>query len=391
MKRGAINDVATLFGVSRLTVSNLWKRANESIAEGSPFMNVESRKSNCGRKRKDIDLAAIVEVPLNQRGTVRSTASALSVPKSSLFRSIKRGEIRSHSSSVKPFLTETNMAERVEFCKSHINTERGIFHSMMDVIHVDEKWFYMTKNTRKYYLGREEEEPHRTTKSKRFSTKVMFLAAVARPRWNTAANKQFDGKIGICPFTKVEIVKRGSRNRPAGTPVTKTVDSVTNVEYRNMLIHKVLPAIREKWPDRSAMTIRIQQDNARPHITASDPEFLQAASSLGLHVQLVCQPPNSPDLNVLDLGFFNSIQALQHQAAPKNIDELVSAVEDSFEQLHWKKLNNVFLTLQKVMECCILCDGDNKYKIPHISKQKLERAGQLPVSIVVSHELKQKL
>lgn len=47
----------------------------------------------------------------------------------------------------------------------------------------------------------------------------------------------------------------------------------------------------------------------------------------------MCQPPNSPDLNVLDLGFFSSIQALQHRESPNSIDELVTAVISLFKNL----------------------------------------------------------
>ena len=147
LKRGSINAVAGQFNVSRLTVSNLWKRGKESIASGNQYMDISSRKSRCGRKRKDYteELRGIVNVPLNQRSTVRSTAAALSIPTTTLFRNIKSGEIRSHTNSVKPFLTEQNMRARIEFCMSNINVQRGLFNDMMDVIHVDEKWFYMTQ------------------------------------------------------------------------------------------------------------------------------------------------------------------------------------------------------------------------------------------------------
>ena len=84
------------------------------------------------------------------------------------------------------------------------------------------------------------------TKIKSFSTKIMFLAAVARPRWNSAKNCNFDGKLGIWPFTKVELARRCSRNRPAGIFVTKTIESITNVEYRQYLIEKMLPVIKGK-------------------------------------------------------------------------------------------------------------------------------------------------
>ena len=75
---------------------------------------------------------------------------------------------------MKPFLIEQNVKARLKFCLKHAQMESKMFNKMIDVIHVDEKWFYMTKNMRKYYLAPDKEEPHRTTKSKHYSTKVMF-------------------------------------------------------------------------------------------------------------------------------------------------------------------------------------------------------------------------
>ena len=69
--------------------------------------------------------------------------------------------------------------------------------ALLNVIHVDEKWFYMTKNTKKFYLGMQEHKLHRTTRGERFTTKVMFLPALARPRWDSIDNKHFGGKLGI--------------------------------------------------------------------------------------------------------------------------------------------------------------------------------------------------
>lgn len=34
-----------------------------------------------------------------------------------------------------------------------------------------------------------------------YDTKVMFVAAVARPRFDVNGNEEFSGKIGIFPFT----------------------------------------------------------------------------------------------------------------------------------------------------------------------------------------------
>ena len=288
-----------------------------------------------------------------------------------------------HTSSVKPFLTPENMAAHIDFCKSYVNLQTNRFNNMFDYIHIDEKWYYLTKNCRRYYLGKDVDIPRRTSKSKHFKTKVMFLGAVARPRWDSNNNRMFDGKLGIWPFTEVVKAQRTSANRPAGTLITKALTSVTTDVYQKWLIEWLLPAIKENFP-LSNHTIKIQQDNARPHIQPQDPTFLQAAQRLGLNVELVYQPPNSPDLNVLDLGYFNSIQSLQEEEAPTNIDELVEVVENSYAKFNTRKLNNVFLTLQKVMEAVILCNGSNSYKLPHISKEALERRGELPISITVS-------
>mmetsp|Transcript_991 Transcript_991/g.1748 ORF Transcript_991/g.1748 Transcript_991/m.1748 type:complete len:220 (+) Transcript_991:3956-4615(+) len=171
-----------------------------------------------------------------------------------------------------------------------------------------------------------------------------------------------------------------SHNRPRGTLVKKALASVTNIEYRQFILEKVLPAIEEKWP-RNHQRIRIQHDNAKPHIRNDDPQFQEAIRRSTFDIQLTSQPANSPDLNVLDLGFFNSIQSLQHQSAPRTVDELITIVQDSFQQLHHSTLNNTFLTLQTCMEECILHNGNNNYKIRHMSKQRLEREGRLPISI----------
>ena len=173
----------------------------------------------------------------------------------------------------------------------------------------------------------------------------------------------------------------------------KPLIAVTRDVYRQFLCEKVIPAIGEKWPVcHRSVCIKIQQDNAPPHlIPANDPQFQAAVAATGLSICLVNQPPNSPDTNILDLGFFNAVQSLQHQKNTNTIPELVKAVEDSFNEQDRITLNKVFLTYQQCLEQIILCEGGNNYKIPHMGKERLARQGQLPVSIGVSHELQAKI
>ncbi|XP_071687835.1 uncharacterized protein [Rutidosis leptorrhynchoides] len=219
-----------------------------------------------------------------------------------------------------------------------LSSSSHVFRDMFNVVHIDEKWFYLSRSSKRYYLVPGENEPLRACKSKKFITKVIFLAAVARPRYDTSGNEVFSGKIGIFPLTPLEPAKRSSKNRVAGTMETKPILSVTKDVTRAWLIEKVLPAIRAKWPQGHSGPIFIQQDNAKPHISVNDSEFLEASSQEGFDIRLRFQPPNSPDLNVLDLEIL------------------------------------------KVR-------GGNEYRIPHIGKGRLEREGNLPPQIECDQNL----
>ena len=268
-------------------------------------------------------------VPMRRRQTIRSLACAISVPKSSVFRILKDQKIKRVSSTVKPLLTPQNEMARLQFSLDEVSVESRTFYKTPQKVHIDEKWFYLSKVKNTYYLLNDEEPPERSCKSKRFITKVMFMAAVAQPQRDEDGNCLFDGLLGIWPFVKTEVAKRSSRNRPAGANVTKTVDSVGRQEITDMMKDKLIPAIRQKWPHPDKVVI-IQQDNARPHAKEDDATLATELKKNGWKMKLLNQPANSPDYNALDLGFFNSIQSIQHQKAPSNIDELIQVVQESY-------------------------------------------------------------
>ena len=119
---------------------------------------------------------------------------------------------------------------------------------------------------------------------------------------------------------------------------------------RSYLITKVLPAIVAKWPrEARGETIWIQQDNARTHIEPNDEAFRLAVQQTGLDIRIFNQPPNSPDLNILDLGFFASLQSKTFLTQSKNMDDLIQNVQREFSSYDESKIRNVFLTLQGCM------------------------------------------
>ncbi|KAH6804494.1 hypothetical protein C2S51_032741 [Perilla frutescens var. frutescens] len=391
--KGLISKVANSFSISTRLVSRIWHQG-KSVTDANDVGSIFASKfadRTWSQKKVELSLEEIKNIPLCRRTNIRSFSRELGMPRSTLHRRIKEGNIRPHSNAIKPYLSDVNKKARLEFCLSMVdhgtNAPKSTFFSMHDQIHIDEKWFYMSNTSEKFYLHSEENEPVRTCKSKRFITKIMFLAAVARPRVDTITGEEFNGKIGIWPFVSYEPAKRKCKNRAAGTMEAKPIVSVTKDVIRSYVLTKLLPSIKEKWSSSSSRTIFIQQDNARPHLDINDAHFVEEAQKDGFDIRLCCQPPNSPDMNVLDLGFFRAIDSLQHQEAPSTIEEFVAAVENSFEKFPTQELNNVFLTLQSYMvEVMKSLDGNN-YKIPHMNKPKLIRDGQLPNCIEFETEI----
>ncbi|CAI8602512.1 unnamed protein product [Vicia faba] len=377
-KYGVIPRIAALYNVHRSVIYRIWNQVKDTG-------NVCHRKTLCGRKRVQLDFERMRQVPLSKRSTYRALSNALNIPKTSLIRLQKSGVIRRHSSTLKPYLKEDNMINRLRFCKDMLDSNSlphdPKFISMHNIVFIDEKWFYITKTKNNYYLL-SDEEPYRTCKSKNFIGKLMFLAAVARPRFDDENNVTFSGKIGIFPFVYEQPARRSSVNRVAGTLERKPITSVTREVNKSFLISKVLPAIKSMWPREDVgKIIYIQQDNARSHISTNDPDFCRATSEDGFDIQMTCQPPNSPDLNVLDLGFFNAIQSLQQQEAVNSIDELIDAVQKAFDDFSCQQSDKKFSTLQSCMIEIMKIKGSNKYKIPHMKKDMMYNQGCIPTQL----------
>ncbi|RLN50218.1 hypothetical protein BBJ28_00021415 [Nothophytophthora sp. Chile5] len=293
LKRGDISAVAAKHNIHPKTAARVWERAKCEAERSGNYIAV-SRIHQAGRPRQDrtAALERLRHVDLAARSTVRSAAAACGMDPSSLHRELKRGSLRSHTSVGKPALNDGNKAARLQFCLSHIDTQTMLFDDMLSTVHVEEKVFYVTEPTKRCILLPDEPEPVRKLRSKRFTTRVIFLAAVGRPRFDEDKQQLFDGKVGIWAFVKRVAAQRSSSRRPAGIPVTKGV-SVTKNSYRTMLATELLPALQDRWPSSSPVTI--QQDNSPAHINQTDPAFLEAVEQSDCKVTLRSQPPNSPD------------------------------------------------------------------------------------------------
>ena len=420
LPRGAIVEISKKFSVHRSTISRLWKKTRATLlnteAGGhedsvlatttdlwSTINPVDDKKTNIFATRfhertlgKVYDRAAVKQqvttIPLKKRTTYKRLAKELQLSTTTIWRMVREeNNLRRHTSSVKPTLTNNNKVQRIEFALTKIdNNSRGpLFIDMMNEVHVDEKWFFITKNQETYIMSPDEDEPKRNIKHKGYVTKVMFLCAMARPRYDATKRQMWDGKVGLWPIGHFAPAQRSSVNRPSGTPIWNN-DTVDREMYRKFLINDVLPAIVDCWPasewNDENTTIHIQQDGAKAHIACDDEEWMNALRSFGVQqkINIYTQPPNSPDCNINDLGFFNSLQAEYNTCAPSSATDILTMVDESFHKLKGDTINRIWLTYQSCLNAILDNHGHNEYKIPHLGKETLEKNGSLPLCLKVT-------
>ena len=365
------------FGVSAYYVGTIWRKHKLDILDTANRDIIANLKHKLGagppRKVPVEELHRRVKLaPFRYRKDIRTLADYTGIPKSTLHRALKAGLL-------KVLLTEDNKTSRIAYCKGFVE-EDGCFSDMLDCVDIDEKWFYLTQHMARYILVPGEAAPHRTCKHKSHVEKVMCLTAIARPRKNPDTGRWWDGKIGTWFYVEQVAAQRTSKNRAKGTLIWKSF-KVGRKESIEMYVTKLLPAIVEKWPVWAEKKVRIQQDNAPAHpktkqlgirITTKLAEINATGWDIQFEVPRM-QPPNSPDCNTLDLAFFRAIQAIQYRKNASNIEELIAHVSEAFDELPLDVCRRVWTTAQMVMNEIIIANGDNKYKLPHASKEKAER------------------
>ncbi|XP_021754431.1 uncharacterized protein LOC110719747 [Chenopodium quinoa] len=362
LPRGHLKQLSTQFNIHKSTITRIFTDIKKQLAERD-LIDVRTKKiGRTGRKPMEISDEILQSVPLHLRQTERSYAGALKISHSTVHNLKRRGRLRTYTTCNKPTLSSDHKVARLRWILSHINpftrNEDPTFVDMRKVIHCDEKWFYLNPDKRRFYLLPSEEDPYMALQSRRFKLKAMFMVIIGKPLYGINGDMLHDGKYGIFTFTVQQVAQKSSKKRAKGTLETKALQNINREVIREMLLTKVIPVIKSKWPESLAKDVVIQWDNARPHQVPRDAEFIEATTTNGFNIQFIFQPAQSPDLNVLDLGLFRSIQSLQYQSFPKDLDELVQKAE-----------------------------GGNKYKIPHMNKKKLENLGILPEIVVVQKEV----
>lgn len=253
--------------------------------------------------------------------------------------------------------------QRLQWTKAH-KSSNWINH-----VDIDEKWF-VTK-----HIGRKIRVPpdtkYQVDKPQHIShvPKVMFLAAVARPRPRFG----FNGKVGLWCVAVPYKAKRKSKHHKLGEVYEKdkTMDATL---FRKMRAKKVFPARRKKM--RFASHVEVQMDCAPPHTGKGTIKLLNLSSCRAPKgaptIHVTTQPTQSPDTNVNDLCFFNSLSArvkkLQRNSSLWDTDQLVGNVRQAWATYPSQLLEKGFKMKSSFVQAILHSKGDNTFDIPHSNK-----------------------
>jgi len=136
--------VAAQFDLHIRTVQRVWNQGKTQLKNSIPVVVDSLKKGRVGRKAIPVDLDALRNIPLKERMTIEDVCAKLNLSKWRIQRYLKKGLIRRHSSSIKPYLTQANKRSRLQWCVDMVNRELlddPRFNELFDFVFIDEKWF----------------------------------------------------------------------------------------------------------------------------------------------------------------------------------------------------------------------------------------------------------
>jgi len=306
---------------------------------------------------------------------------------------------KKHWRYIKPLLRLGHKVKRLRWAINEIDGD-GMLSDHKDTVHADEKWFFMMHDGSVCRVFPDEHgkytmpKPPRLTHKSR-TPKLMFLVANARPR----PEYNFDGKIGIWYFANVRKAKRSHKATGTVKGVTDIMETYTvdAKVYRQHITGKggVMEAIREKmwWYKKGSgkpeagQEIWLQHDGARPHTAkVNETEYKKNRSKHGFIITVCQQAPQSPDVNIEDIAFFNSLQSDTSCVSMSNLFELRDAVNKCYEEYPTERLEACWRILNINLRGILESEGDNDYKT-HVGDRKratkgLEEDRKVPAEVI---------
>lgn len=385
--RGVMAKVLRSWQIGKSTGHRLRQQYEAEMAHGGePDM---SRKKRSGRPSSiEADWAGIVEaLPPKRRKSWRRWAQIAGISLSTCWRWAKQKGFKGVTVRLKPKLSEQHKLARMSYVLQQvvdIEARHPVYKDLFDRLHIDEKHFHLMPNGRTLIVGPGEELPAPTVKHKSHIPKAMFISVIGRPH----AALKFDGLVCVHSCTKLVAAKRNSKNRAAGE--LQEVDvSVDAAYYRETMVDVILPAIVQALPRAGldGRRLTIQHDGAPAHNGKGNQAFwpvMLKEKYPTRDIIIITQPAQSPDLNINDLGFFNSLQSLADKTDADSLSDLLDAVEECYWEYDPETLERVWQAQFNTYNCILKARGGNNFKQPHTGVSKRQRRGQLAVRVKAS-------
>ncbi|XP_021750657.1 uncharacterized protein LOC110716346 [Chenopodium quinoa] len=164
LPKGHMKQLSIQFRVHKSTISRVFTDIKKQMAQGNKIDVRTKKYGRTGPKPREFSDEFLQSVPLYLRQTKRSYAAVLKISHVTLHNLKKKGKLITHTCSNKPALTLDYKVARLKWVLSHINPvtadEDPPFVDMNHVIHIDEKWFYLNPDKRRFYLLPGEEDPY---------------------------------------------------------------------------------------------------------------------------------------------------------------------------------------------------------------------------------------
>ena len=291
-------------------------------------------------------------------------------------------------------------------------------------IYLDEKNYFLDViRMRMRYCSLQLSHPNaRPIKTKQQIPHLMFVAALGMPQMSPDGNSYFDGKIGCWPFAKLKHATKNSINRLRGElEIVGTYADADSFFEMMTMKRGILQTMREKlpWLDAEPMEIILHDgelppdhdvdvhehdederkgflqvmDNAPPHVgktkgsihKPNSERLTEWAKLQKCNVTFRNQPPQSPDLNLLDASIFRSLSraACNYSVHAKTMGELFYNVQHTFEEYNEDNISRA-IAFQFATYCEVLrALGGNEFNLPHTHIRARQKAGEFLIDFNV--------
>lgn len=310
----------------------------------------------------------------------------------------------------RPFLSMECMQARFSFAESLLSSLA--LKSDRPEVHLDEAYFTLAFGGTGVLIDHPshhllESAKVKFLKSRSHPTQIMVLIAVAKPiLMNPLAageqgvgeiarfDKKQDGKVAIFRIVEKSIRKKkwskmdkdGKKTtHEKGDVIVRPANLNSNM-YQDLMTRPlgILDKIRTYFgPD---VVVKLQEDGAPPHgritkntIAKVGVHEKMVAVAMERSIDLVRQPPNSPEINVCDLGIWRSLQSrvkaenledISWRSTHTNQEHLWKVIEKVWSELQPKTVFNVFEVRNEIARELVENHGGAIVKEPHVGIRK---------------------